>query len=72
MRIIEPNGDSLMRGPSRFKLRDVARAIKAAIATGLDIARIEFATDGSFSVVAGKPTVASSEDETPEELRELL
>lgn len=61
-----------MRGPLKFKLRDMTRATKAAIAAGLDVARIEVATDGSFAVVAGKPTVATTEDETPEELRELL
>ena len=43
-----------MRRPSKFKLRDVTRATKAAIAAGLDVARIEVATDGSFAVVAGK------------------
>jgi hypothetical protein len=45
-----------MRGPSRFKLRDITRATKAVRAAGLEIARVEVAKDGSIVVVPGKPT----------------
>jgi len=47
-----------MRRPSIFKKTDVTRAARAVLAAGLQIARIEVATDGAISVIPGKPTEA--------------
>jgi hypothetical protein len=44
----------MARGASTFRQRDVTRAIKAAVAAGLDIARVEIDTEGRISIIAGK------------------
>jgi hypothetical protein len=41
----------MARAPSTFRQQDVARAIRAAIAAGVDIARIEVAKDGTIVIV---------------------
>jgi hypothetical protein len=48
----------MARGPSKFRQRDVARAVRAARQGGLEVERVDFTPDGSFSVVIkdnGKP-----------------
>ena len=47
----------MTRAPSTFRQQDVTRAIRAAIAAGVDIARIEVAKDGRIIIV----TAADSE-----------
>jgi hypothetical protein len=43
------------RAPCLFRESDMRRAIKAAVAAGLEIARVEIAKDGAIVVVPGKP-----------------
>ena len=58
------------RAPCLFRESDVRRAIKAAVASGLEIARLEIAKDGAIVVVPGRPDgqVASSSDDLDREL----
>jgi hypothetical protein len=41
----------MARAPSTFRQQDVTRAIRAAIAAGVDIARIEVAKNGTIAIV---------------------
>jgi hypothetical protein len=41
----------MSRVPSTFRQQDVTRAIRAAIAAGVDIAQIEVAKDGTIIIV---------------------
>jgi hypothetical protein len=43
----------MARAPSIFRQADVTRAVRAAIAAGVDIARIEIARDGRIVIIAG-------------------
>jgi hypothetical protein len=52
------------RGPSKFKRSDIARAVKATIASGLTVAGIKVDPhSGEFSVIVGEP--ASTTDPNP-------
>jgi hypothetical protein len=44
----------LSRGPTTFRQRDVAAAIRAAKAAGLDVARVEVDKAGKIVVVTAK------------------
>lgn len=44
------------RRAATFKQSDITRAVKAAKAAGLDVARIEVQPDGTISVIAGDET----------------
>jgi len=61
-----------MRRPLTFKKRDVIRATKAVRAAGVEIARVQIETDGTINVIAGRPDKAIQDDETPEDLKELI
>lgn len=45
----------MARGPCTFKQQDVTRALRAAVAAGIDVQRIEIDRDGKIVVVTGKP-----------------
>jgi hypothetical protein len=52
----------MARAPSTFRQQDLTRAIRAAIAAGVDIARIEVAKDGKIVIVTGGPDPAVQDD----------
>jgi hypothetical protein len=52
----------MSRAPSTFRQADLTRALKAAVAAGVHIARVEIDTTGKIVIVARKPIGAS---ETP-------
>ena len=52
----------MTRAPSTFRQQDVTRAIRAAIAAGVDIARIEVAKDGRIVIVTGGADPAVQDD----------
>jgi hypothetical protein len=45
----------MSRGPQSFKQGDVTKAIKAAMAAGLPVGRVEISPDGRIILVADKP-----------------
>jgi hypothetical protein len=61
----------MARAPSTFRQKDVTRAIRAAIAAGVDIARIEVAKDGRIVSVTGgaQPAVQDDLDRELEQFR---
>jgi hypothetical protein len=61
----------MKRAPSPFRQQDVTRAIKGAVAAGVDIARVEIDRTGKIVIVTGKPLDATSpQDELNRELQE--
>lgn len=44
------------RGPLTFRQQDLVRAIKAAQAAGLDVAKVEVDKDGKIVIIVGDPT----------------
>ena len=40
------------RAPSAFKQRDLTKAVKAVVAAGVDIARVEIDTTGKIVIIA--------------------
>jgi hypothetical protein len=46
----------MARGQCTFRQGDVTRAVKAVVAAGVHVARVEVDRDGRIVVVAGKPT----------------
>lgn len=51
----------MARGPCTFKQQDVTRALRAAVAAGIDVQRIEIDRDGKIIVVTGKPQEVADE-----------
>lgn len=45
----------MARGLCTFKKNDVTKAVKAVVAAGVEVARVEVDKDGRIVVVAGKP-----------------
>ena len=52
-----------MRRPCLFKERDVRRAARAVLATGLNIGRVEIDRNGTIVVIPGKPKETTAESE---------
>jgi hypothetical protein len=44
----------MARAPLTFRQTDVTRAVKAVVAAGVEVARVEVDKDGRIVVVAGK------------------
>jgi hypothetical protein len=49
------------RAPRTFKQRDVTAAIKAVVAAGIEVRRVEVERDGRIVVIAGKPELSTAE-----------
>lgn len=52
----------MSRGPSTFRQSTVTKAIKAAKAAGVEVARIEVDPDGRIVLTVGKPDDPSKPD----------
>jgi hypothetical protein len=61
----------MARGAATFKQRDVTAAIKAALAAGVEVARVEVGPDGKIVVVTGKATEQEPVNELDQELAEF-
>ena len=48
------------RGPCSFKQSDVTRAVKGAVAAGVQVGRVEITKDGSIVVVPSSMVVAAA------------
>jgi hypothetical protein len=51
----------MSRIPSTFRQADVTKAVKAVVAAGVDIARIEIDAAGKIVIVTGKPETQDNE-----------
>jgi hypothetical protein len=51
----------MSRVPSTFRQADVTKAVKAVVAAGVDIARIEIDAAGKIVIVTGKPEAQDSD-----------
>lgn len=45
----------MARAPATFKQSDVMRAVKGAMAAGVEVARVRISLDGSIEIHVGKP-----------------
>jgi hypothetical protein len=59
----------MARAPSTFRQADVTRAIRAARAGGVDIGRIEIATDGRIVIIAGTAAPSDALDRELEDFQ---
>lgn len=63
----------MARGKCTFRQQDVTRALKATIAAGLEVQRIEINKDGNISVVTTGPEGNTDEsDSGPNEWDKVL
>lgn len=65
----------MARGASTFRQRDLTAAVKAMVAAGQKVSRVEVGKDGGFVITLVDPnakTAKRGDDETPEDLRKLL
>jgi hypothetical protein len=64
----------MARAPSTFRQSDVTRAIKAVVAAGVHIARIEVDDTGRIVIVTGKPSKdnGAATADTPENIIKQL
>jgi hypothetical protein len=46
----------MSRGSLRFKQTDITRAVKALVAAGVGVSRVEIEKDGKIVIVPGQPT----------------
>jgi hypothetical protein len=60
-----------MRSPSNFKARDVTRAMRAVVAAGERVERVQIEKDGTINVITGRREKAA-DDETPDDLKKLI
>jgi len=65
----------MARTSSAFRQRDITAAVKAMVAAGQKVARVEVDKDGRIVMTVADPDDASvkrRDDETPEDLRKLI
>lgn len=51
----------MARGPCTFKQQDVTRALRATVAAGIDVQRVEIDRDGKIVVVTAAPQATASD-----------
>jgi hypothetical protein len=63
----------MARTPSTFRQTDVTRAVKAVVAAGVNIARVEIDKSGKIVIVSGKPQepAIARQDDLDQELAEF-
>ncbi|HEY1860484.1 MAG TPA: hypothetical protein VGG61_09035 [Gemmataceae bacterium] len=61
----------MTRAPCIFKQTDVTRAVKAVVAAGVEVARVEVDKDGRIVVIAGKPESNPASNPWDEAMKEL-
>jgi hypothetical protein len=54
----------MARGPLTFRKQDVMRALRATVAAGIEVQRIEIDRDGKIVVVAGKVSESPRDSES--------
>jgi hypothetical protein len=52
----------MSRGPQTFRQRDVTKAVKAVVAAGVQVAKVEVDQEGRIVVVAGEPSNTRATD----------
>ena len=52
----------MARAPSTFRQQDVTRAVKAVVAAGVDIARVEIDRAGKIVIIAAKASTTEKDD----------
>ena len=57
----------MARGPATFKQRDVRAAVRAVVAAGVEVARVEVDKEGKITVITGKPQAAENDKGGPNE-----
>jgi hypothetical protein len=64
----------MARGQCTFKQGDITKAVKAVVAAGIEVARVEVDKDGRIVVVAGKTDLdlSAPDRENPEDVKGLL
>jgi len=60
-----------MRKRCTFRQSDVTRAVKAVVAAGVEVARVEVDKDGRIVVVAGKPESNPASNPWDDAMKEL-
>jgi hypothetical protein len=50
----------MARAPSKFRQADVTRAVKGALAAGVEVREVLVDTDGKIRVIAGKLEIIAS------------
>lgn len=58
----------MARGTCTFRQSDVTKALKAAKAAGVEVARVELEKDGKIIIVAGTPSDRPLSNETESDL----
>lgn len=56
-----------MRGPCTFKQRDVTKAVRAVVAAGAPVAKVEVDKEGKIVVVVGEPSKIAVNDKEANE-----
>jgi hypothetical protein len=57
----------MSRAPSAFRQQDVTRALRATVAAGIEVQRVEIEKDGRIVVVAGKAKQSAEQGGTVNE-----
>ena len=64
----------MSRARQTFKQTDVTKAVRAVVAAGVAVGRVEISPDGHITVIAGgaRPSEDKGVGETSDDLRRLL